>query len=198
LTAIAVDDRQIVDSISLPPTRTQRLDTGLATSRATTVTLTEPVAARLVTVAALGSTTSNVTTDDTVPACSPIVATVQREGDMPREMRARIALVDTHRVDAMVLPPTRPVALYADWPALLKPTTVTLWEPVTAAFVNTTLLRDTPSCVMAEARLSVNTEDVDTTVRPASIPVAERSCMADDDTQVVASTRLPPWRTNAE
>lgn len=112
----AVDDRHHVVSASLLPMRNNALDVELATFRPTSVTLIAPVDAKFVTVVELGSTTSNVTTDETVPVCNPAVDTVRREGDMPIDTRPCIALVDTHRVDAKALPPTRPTALNANSP----------------------------------------------------------------------------------
>jgi hypothetical protein len=111
LAVTADDDCHVVDSSPLPPTRSRMLDAGLATLWPTTVTLVAPVAARFVAKVELGSTTSKVTTDVTVSTCSPDVIETNRVGDMPIETRPRSALVDTHIVDANVVPPTRPAPL---------------------------------------------------------------------------------------
>lgn len=106
-----VDDRHVVASVLLSPMRNTRLDTDRTTFLPSTVTLIAPVAATFVNAIELSSMSSNVTTDETVSACNPTVATARRDADAPTDTRPCTALADTHTVDSNALPPTRPNTL---------------------------------------------------------------------------------------
>lgn len=192
------DDRHDVDSVPDAPTRVSTLVDMLVKSRPTTVTVISPVAAMFVIVVELGSTTSNVTTEDTVPTCDTIVTHAERDGDIPSDTRPRNALVDTHDVDPKPLPPIRPPMLYSHSPLPTIPTTVTLCDPVHAAFVNTTLLNDKPSCDIAAPTLPENPVTVVANDRAVRTPAPGFIVMLDDDTHAVASVALPPNRATLE
>lgn len=187
-------DRHDVISAVDPPTRIRPVVSRSVTLAPTTVTLCVPVDWPFVRIKELITGDVYVTCDVKLPACSPDVTLNGRDTPVPTAVLHNTLLSDRHIVDEPPLPPTRNIALEDQRPAPLRPTTVTLIDPVIAAFVVTTLLDDTPSIVTAEAKLPTNVDVVDVNCRFHNRPDEPLSCRLLLDCQAVDTAPLPPSR----
>jgi hypothetical protein len=131
-----------------------------------------------------------------VPTCKPTVDATAPAVPTTSDDLHRTALEDVHIVDSPAVPCTRSVALVAARPALL-PSKVTLAAPVDGPFAEITLLRDAPTAVNADVRLSTCEAAEATSARPEPTTDKTLHATALADVHEVVSLALPPSRQAA-
>jgi hypothetical protein len=190
----AVADCHSVISDVEPAIWTRPVMSRSITLEPTTVTLQLPVDCPFVRIKVLITGAVYVTCAARLSTCSPAVTPTARAAAVPTAVLHSTLLSDRHIVYEPPLPPTRTIALNGQWPAPLCPTIVTLTDPVSAAFVITTLLTDTPSIVTNDDRLPTSDEVLEVNCRADNKPGEALACTLLIDCQTVAATPLLPSR----
>lgn len=182
----------------LTPNREPAVQAHTATFDPTTVTLQLPVDCTFDRRVELVDGPINVRCNVRLPACRPVVNSSERSTRIPPAALHTTLLSERQPVDTTELPPTRPRSLNEPSPDPPRPTTVTLCEPVIAAFVTTTPLNDTPSTVIVAVKLLTITVVVVDTKRPVRTPDRALAVILLLDTHCDEVTALPPSRSSTE
>jgi hypothetical protein len=82
-------------------------------------------------------------------------------------------VVDVHAEASCCDPPTRPIALKLEVPAVALPTTVTLIDPVTAMLTTADALAVGPMNDIDAPSVPTCSPSVPATIRPARIPIED-------------------------
>lgn len=150
-----------------------------------------PVDATLVTWIELGAVASNVIALLSVPTTTDVVPDTTRFHQAPSATLLITLDDETHTDDAPLVEANPAPQLASNIPPI-RPTTVTLCDPVIAVFTAWMLLNAGPSNVWLDVIVPICMPLVNATRRKAATPLAGFSPSAVSVTQVVATLPLPP------
>jgi hypothetical protein len=177
----------------LPPTVDDTVASSTPMFDPTTVTLIAPVVPMFVGSAPVIAGPSYVMPAVNVPSASVAVTDNRRATAKPETTRKPTAVVECHTVASNDDEPmlTRAVVSLSD---TVDPNTVTLWLPVEAMFVRTTVLGPGATYVKCKVMLPACSPAVETIARPDRIPPLDLTTKPLSDRQAVTSVPLPPMR----
>jgi hypothetical protein len=140
-----------------------------------------------------GPVAGNENAEDSVSNESTAVEPRARWPATPSGILQRSVDADVHAVASLPLTPTRSQALQSDEPGFI-PSTVTLDDPVAAAFVGTAPLTSSPSYDIAPLKLTAPADAVTLITELASVPDPDLLSTAVADAHTLASHPDAPTR----
>lgn len=187
-------DTHAVTSVAVPCNRAVVLTSVDATAVPTTVTEALPVGDRLVNTIELTAGPRNEMAADIEPRCNRSVTATARDVPVPAPLLAATAVSEVHAVAVAEVDPTLWMGDAIATP-LLKPTTVTLIDPVVATLTATTELPAIPANVTTDVCVPSRPVAVNVTRRLTPHPCGDLACNALSDVHNVDVHTDSPRRT---